>query len=76
MRRLPEQLAEVARELPITMSKAQVAEVLRVCERTVDRAVTAGKLRAIKTADGRAGRVLFTRSEVVRFMAERAVGGV
>lgn len=69
MRRLPEQLAEVARELPITMTKSQVAELLHVCERTVDRAVVAGHLRAIKTS-GR-GRVLFTRSDVVRWMAER-----
>lgn len=70
MRHLPESLAELARELPATMSKADAAMVLTVSTRTIDRAIARGELRVSKTTNGRAGRVIITRAEVLRWMAE------
>lgn len=69
--RIPEALAELARELPLVMTKDQAIQVMHISERTFARIVSRGELKVIKTAAGRSGRVSVTRSEVIRWMAER-----
>lgn len=71
MRQLPESLVELSRELPLTLSKDQAVEVMHISERTFRRAVARGELRIIKSSEGRSGRVIVTRSEILRWMSER-----
>lgn len=70
MRHLPDQLAELAKELPLMMSKADLAMVMTVSTRTIDRAIARGELKVMKSTRGRAGRVVITRAEALRFMSE------
>lgn len=73
-------LVELAEKLPLTLPRADAAKVLCLSLRTFDRAVQVGELTAIK-ASGPAkpgkskranpGRVMVTRSELLRWMTER-----
>lgn len=69
---LPEILHELARELPLTLSKDEVCALLKVSRVTFERAVAARELHVIKRGVGRTCGVIVTRSEVLRWMAERA----
>lgn len=71
MRTLPEPLRELAEQLPVTMNKQDAALLMSVSTRTIDRAISEGKLRVMKTSDTKGGRVVITRAELLRFMAER-----
>ena len=61
-------------DLPRFLTRCEVADLLRISERTVRRMESEGRLRSLKLTPGRAGRVLFRREEVLRFVAE-AEGG-
>lgn len=56
--------------LPLLMIIAEVADVLRVTERTVRRWEAEGRLRSLKLTPGRGGRRVYARTEVLRFVAE------
>lgn len=73
MKKLPECLEELARELPVTLTKAQAAQVMQISVRTFERAVDRGDIQVMKSNDGPTGRVSVTRSEVLRYMAARVV---
>ena len=60
----------LAAELPPFLTRCEVAELLRISERTVRRFEADGRLRSLKLTPGRAGRVLFRREELQRFVAE------
>lgn len=70
MKQLPEPLQEMARELPLTLSKEQVCDLLHVTRATFERAVRCRKLRVIKGPE-RGARVIVPRCEALRWMQER-----
>jgi len=70
-RAVPAELDDLVKELPITLTKEQAVEVLHITLRQFTRLVQRGDIKIVKTSPGRSGRVLVTRSEVVRFMSER-----
>jgi excisionase family DNA binding protein len=57
-------------ELRPFLTRCEVADLLRVSERTVRRMECEGRLQSLKLTPGRAGRVLFRREELLRFVAE------
>lgn len=69
--KLPECLHELARELPLTLTKEEACDVLRVTRITFERAVAAHELTVIKSGPARQARVLVSRSELLRWMAAR-----
>lgn len=70
--RIPAQLTELAEALPLTLTLAQAAECLHVTVRHVQRMIARGELAVIKSPGGRNARVLITRSELLRWLAERS----
>lgn len=71
IRTLPPELQELAVELPLTLSKTELCDLLKLTRSTVDRAIELKEIRYIKARPGKAGRVIFPRSEVLRWMSER-----
>lgn len=69
-----EQPAQI--ELPRFLTRCEVAELLRISERTVRRMESEGRLRSLKLTPGRSGRVLFRREELLRFVAEAESHGI
>lgn len=67
MRHLPEALTELATDLPCTMNVDEACKVMLISERTFRRLVRKGEFRVIKGGS----RVIVTRAEVLRWMAER-----
>lgn len=59
-------------DLPALLTKREVAKLLRMSERSVDRYVTRGRLRVIKLHAGAGGsaRVLISRDELARFLEQ------
>lgn len=57
-------------ELPLFSTRAELAELLCVHERSLDRWVAEGRLKATRPGGGKAGRVLFHRRDVERFFKE------
>jgi excisionase family DNA binding protein len=57
-------------ELRPFLTRCEVAELLRISERTVRRLESVGRLRSLKLTPGRAGRVLFRREELLRFVSD------
>lgn len=57
----------VERAAPVAHSVEDVARSLSVCRRTVDREITAGRLKSITIAR----RVLVTAAELERYLAAR-----
>lgn len=70
MKKTPEALKDIADNLPLTLSKQQVCDLLHVTRATFERAVRLRKLRVIK-GPGRCGRVVVPRVEALRYMEER-----
>lgn len=68
---LPPELQELATALPLTLSKAELCDLLKLARSTVDRAIELKEIRYVKARPGKAGRVIFPRSEVLRWMSER-----
>lgn len=54
------------------LTKRETAEILRVCEATVDRYIKRGHLKAIKNA-GRNGHVRINKESLDAYIATRAV---
>ena len=52
------------------LTRCEVADLLRISERTVRRMETEGRLRSLKLTPGRAGRVIFRREELLRFVSD------
>lgn len=71
--RLPDFLRELERELPLTLSKREAANVLRMSVITIDRAIASRELRVVKSGHARSARVIIPRCELLRWMAVRAV---
>jgi excisionase family DNA binding protein len=59
-------------EIPLLSTRAELAKLLRVEIRTVDRLVSEGRLRVTKLAQGKSGRCVFLRAEIERFLLEAA----
>ena len=57
-------------ELRPFLTRCEVAELLRISERTVRRLESEGRLRSLKLTPGRAGRVIFRREELLRFVSD------
>ena len=57
-------------EIPLLSTRAELAELCRVNERTVDRWVADGLLRVTKLARGKQGRNVFQRAHVEHFLRE------
>ena len=57
-------------ELPLFLTRCEVADLLRISERTVRRTESEGRLRSLKLTPGKAGRVLFRREELLRLVAD------
>jgi excisionase family DNA binding protein len=57
-------------ELRPFLTRCEVAELLRISERTVRRLESEGRLRSLKLTPGRAGRVIFRREELIRFVSD------
>lgn len=55
------------------LTKAEVAERLRVSEKTIERYIRRGLLDAIKTTDAPQGAVRVTMASYEAYVAERAV---
>jgi hypothetical protein len=72
---LPECLNELAKELPLTMSKSQAATVMQMSIRTLERAMERGELVGMKSNPGQRCRVIITRAEVLRWMSARVDPG-
>lgn len=70
--KLPPFLEELAENLPLTMTKCDAARIAQVSESTLARAVRAHELHVVKTSPARCARVIIMRSELLRWMAERA----
>lgn len=68
---LPACLEELAKELPLTMAKSEACAVMQLSVRSFERAVKKGEIRALKSHPGQNGKVIVTRAEVLRWMAER-----
>jgi excisionase family DNA binding protein len=51
-------------DLPEFLTRTQVAELAQISERTVDRHIRAGRLRAVRTN----GHVRIQRDEVIRWL--------
>jgi excisionase family DNA binding protein len=67
----PSHLREVAAELPVMMTFAQVRDdVLRCSTRTLRNIIASGELRCVRRMQG--ARVLVPRSEILRWLAERS----
>ena len=62
--------------LPRFLTRSEVADLLRISERTVRRMESEGRLRSLKLTPGRSGRVLFRREELMRFVADAERGGL
>ena len=69
---IPDYLRELAEELPITLDLKETASVLKMHERSVQRLVASGELRATRSKLKGGSRLIFTRSEVVRWFAARS----
>lgn len=69
---IPDYLRELATELPLTLDLKEVASVLKMHERSVQRLVASGELRASRSKLSGGSRLIFTRSEVVRWFAARS----
>jgi len=70
---LPESLAELAEQLPLTLTKAEACHVLRMAPITFQRAVNRRELATIKCGPGASARVLVTRRELLRWLSERTL---
>lgn len=70
---IPAYLRELSEELPITLNLKETAAVLKMHERTVQRLVSDGELRATRSKLKGGSRLIFTRSEIVRWFAARSV---
>lgn len=70
-RHVPAALAELYKDLPYTLTRAEALVVMGISLRTLSRAIDAGELRVVKTAPGRGGRVVIPRAEVIRWMSAR-----
>lgn len=68
---VPDYLSELARELPLTLSAAEAADVLRVSERQLRRMIRAGELVAYRRTGSGSSRIVVPRLEVLRHMAAR-----
>lgn len=68
---VPDYLRELAEELPLTLDLKEVAGVLKMHERSVQRLVASGELRATRSKLVGGSRLIFTRSEVIRWFAAR-----
>lgn len=65
-------LDELASQLPLTLSLAEAAAILKRSKRSVQRMIHDGELHAVKTDASRAARVFIPRSELIRWMTSRA----
>ena len=54
------------------MTKREVAQLMRVSTRTIERYRARGRLRAIKLSPGQQGRIVYSREDVIAFLAARA----
>lgn len=68
---IPEYLRELSEALPITLDLKQTAQVMKMHERSVQRLVASGELRATRSKLKGGSRLIFTRSEIVRWFAAR-----
>ncbi len=65
---------EALEGLPAIVTIAEAARVLRMSGRNVRRLIAVGRIQSLKVCTGPgAGRVLFARSEVARFLESLAV---
>lgn len=69
---LPEFLEDIARNLPLTLSTEELAQVLRVSRRTAQRIMSSGAVRTIRTMSTGSARVMVPRSEVLRWLTQHA----
>jgi excisionase family DNA binding protein len=60
-------------QLPVHLTQAETAEVLRLSVRSINRLIEQGRLKGLKLTRGLGGgRVVVTRDELKRFLAEAA----
>ena len=72
-RTLPPWLADIQQGLPLLLSVAECAEVLRLAPETVRRHCRAGTLRSVQQHTGRGGSpLLIPRASVIEWLALRA----
>lgn len=69
---IPEHLRELSEQLPLTLDLKETAQVLKMHQRSVQRLVASGELRAIRSKLTGGSRLIFTRSEIVRWFAARS----
>lgn len=68
----PDFLEDLARSLPPTLSIEEVAKVLKCSKRAVSSKLQRHELRGIRSVESGSSRVIIPRSEVLRWMRERA----
>lgn len=68
--KLPDHLRELAKELPITLNLAAAASVLCMHQRSLRRLIASGAIRATRSSLNGSGRIIITRSEVLRWFAD------
>lgn len=70
---IPEHLRELSEELPITLDLKEAAEVMKMHERSVQRLIASGELRATRSKLKGGSRLIITRGAIVQwFMARDA----
>lgn len=68
---MPAWITEAVTGLPALVTVGETAKFLRCHERTIFRALAAGKIAAARVGDG-AAKTLIARTEIARYLAERA----
>jgi excisionase family DNA binding protein len=68
---IPDYLRELSEQLPITLDLKETAEVMKMHERSVQRLIASGELKATRSRLSGGSRLIITRSEVVRWFMSR-----
>jgi hypothetical protein len=67
---VPAHLRELAESLPLTLPLQDAAKVLCMHPRSLQRLVASGELRAMRSRQTGAARVIIPRSEIIRYFVE------
>lgn len=67
----PPEFSDLEQALPVTLTITEVANVLRMHERSIQRLVASGELRAYRSRLRGGSRLLFLRKEILRWFASR-----
>jgi len=65
----PDWALDLVKDLPLLVTKKEASKFLRRSERSLQRDVNGGRLRALKTGNAGSARVLFARTELARFIS-------